>query len=96
MYGRWPIPNLGCPNRRGTLRTQAQQTAPPPARPQRVDANGVLVEQFVVPVEYRIEEPEEVAGWNPTKKRQVAALTPAVPPGGLTPEQREQWANQSR
>jgi tetratricopeptide (TPR) repeat protein len=73
-----------------------QQTAPPPARPQRVDANGVLVEQFVVPVEYRIEEPEDVAGWNPTKKRQAAALTPAVPPGGLTPEQREQWANQSR
>ena len=59
------------------------------------EANGVLVEQFVVPVEYRIEEPEEVAGWNPTKKRQAAAVTPAAPPAGLTPEQREQWANQS-
>lgn len=75
----------------------ARKPAPAPVvRPKPADPNGVLVEQFVVPVEYRVEEPHEVAGWNPTQKRQAAAATPEVPSAGLTPQQREQWANQSR
>lgn len=59
----------------------------------RQEPASVLVEQFVVPVEYHVEDGETVAGWNPTKQRQAEA---AGVPVGLTPEQQEQWANQSR
>lgn len=70
--------------------------AAPVVQAKTADPKSVLVEQFVVPVEYRVEQPEQVAGWSPTQNRHAAAARPAVPPAGLTPEQREQWANQSR
>ena len=50
-------------------------------------------ETFVVPVDYQVEQPQQLAGWAPTQNRTGESQPSAVE---MTPQQREQLANQSQ
>ena len=50
-------------------------------------------ETFVIPVQYEVEPPQQVAGWAPTQDRPADSPSAATE---MTPQQREQLANQSR